>query len=80
VNILNKSRAVELAPDRIRVCGLCPVMGEIGLLETFMGMPDTPENRAKFIPAARSAASRGRTTSRTRPFTSPPTRRPPSPA
>ncbi len=24
-------------------------MGETGLLENFMGMPDTPENRAKFI-------------------------------
>jgi 3-oxoacyl-[acyl-carrier protein] reductase len=49
VNILTKSLAVELAPDGIRVCGLCPVMGETGLLETFMGMKDTPENRAKFI-------------------------------
>lgn len=49
VNILTKSLAVELAPDGIRVCGLCPVMGETALLETFMGMPDTPENRAKFV-------------------------------
>jgi 3-oxoacyl-[acyl-carrier protein] reductase len=24
-------------------------MGETGLLEAFMGMPDTPENRARFI-------------------------------
>jgi len=24
-------------------------MGETGLLEAFMGVPDTPENRAKFI-------------------------------
>jgi 3-oxoacyl-[acyl-carrier protein] reductase len=24
-------------------------MGETALLETFMGMPDTPENRAKFV-------------------------------
>ena len=24
-------------------------MGETGLLETFMGVPDTPENREKFI-------------------------------
>jgi 3-oxoacyl-[acyl-carrier protein] reductase len=24
-------------------------MGATALLETFMGMPDTPENRAKFI-------------------------------
>ena len=48
-NLLTKSMAVELAPDRIRVCGLAPVMGETALLETFMGVPDTPENRAKFV-------------------------------
>ncbi|XWN32300.1 MAG: SDR family oxidoreductase [Devosia sp.] len=49
VNILTKSLAVELAPSNIRVCGIAPVMGETALLETFMGMPDTPENRKKFI-------------------------------
>lgn len=49
VNLLSKSMAVELAPDRIRVNVLCPVMGATGLLGDFMGMPDTPENRAKFI-------------------------------
>jgi 3-oxoacyl-[acyl-carrier protein] reductase len=49
VNLMSKSLAVELAPWNIRVNALCPVMGETGLLETFMGMPDTPENRAKFI-------------------------------
>ncbi len=48
-NLLSKSMAVELAPDRIRVCGLAPVMGETALLESFMGVPDTPENRAKFV-------------------------------
>ncbi len=47
-NILTKSMAVELAPEKIRVNAICPVIGETGLLETFMGMPDTPENRAKF--------------------------------
>ncbi len=46
---LTKSMAVELAPDRIRVNALNPVMGETGMLERFMGMPDTPENRAKFL-------------------------------
>lgn len=47
-NNLSKSLAVELAPDRIRVCAIAPVMGETALLEAFMGMPDTPENRRKF--------------------------------
>jgi len=49
VNLLTKSLAVELAPDRIRVNAICPVMGPTGMLEQFMGMPDTPENRARFI-------------------------------
>ena len=49
VNLLSKSMAVELAPDRIRVNAICPVMGETGLLEHFMGVPDTPENRARFV-------------------------------
>jgi len=41
--------AVELAPDRIRVNAVAPVMGESAMLERFMGLPDTPENRAKFV-------------------------------
>jgi len=49
VNILSQSMAVELASDNIRVNAICPVMGETGLLEEFMGVPDTPENRAKFV-------------------------------
>ena len=49
VNLLSKSMAVELGPDGIRVNAICPVIGETGLLEKFMGVPDTPENRAKFI-------------------------------
>lgn len=49
VSLMSKSLAVELAPWRIRVNALCPVMGETGLLETFMGAPDTPENRARFV-------------------------------
>lgn len=48
-NMLSKSMAVELAPWKIRVNAICPVMGATGLLESFMGMPDTPDNRAKFI-------------------------------
>ncbi len=47
--VLSKSMAAELAPDGIRVCCLNPVMGETALLETFMGLEDTPENRARFV-------------------------------
>jgi 3-oxoacyl-[acyl-carrier protein] reductase len=46
---LTKSLAVELAPKRIRVTAINPVMGETGLLTQFMGLPDTPDNRAKFL-------------------------------
>jgi 3-oxoacyl-[acyl-carrier protein] reductase len=49
VNLMSKSLAVELGPDNIRVNAICPVMGVTGLLESFMGMPDTPENRKKFL-------------------------------
>jgi 3-oxoacyl-[acyl-carrier protein] reductase len=49
VNLLSRSMAVELAADRIRVNCIAPVIGETGLLEAFMGAPDTPENRARFI-------------------------------
>jgi 3-oxoacyl-[acyl-carrier protein] reductase len=49
VNLSSKSLAVELAPLKIEVNCVAPVMGETGLLEAFMGVPDTPENRARFI-------------------------------
>ncbi|HSQ80327.1 MAG TPA: SDR family oxidoreductase [Casimicrobiaceae bacterium] len=49
VNLLSKSMAVELGPDNIRVNAICPVMGATGMLELFMGVPDTPENRARYI-------------------------------
>jgi 3-oxoacyl-[acyl-carrier protein] reductase len=49
VNLLSKSMAAELGPDGIRVNAICPVIGETGLLEKFMGAPDTPDNRARFI-------------------------------
>jgi 3-oxoacyl-[acyl-carrier protein] reductase len=48
VHTLSKSMAVELAPDRIRVCALAPVAGETPLLATFMG-EDTPQKREQFI-------------------------------
>ncbi len=47
VNLLSKSMAAELGPDQIRVNAICPVMGATGLIEQFLGVPDTPENRAK---------------------------------
>ncbi|MGQ0674178.1 MAG: glucose 1-dehydrogenase [Hyphomicrobium sp.] len=46
---LTKSMAVELAPKNIRVNAINPVIGETGMIEQFMGLPDTPENRAKFL-------------------------------
>lgn len=49
VNLLSKSMAAELGPDGIRVNAICPVMGETGLLDKFMGVPDSPENRQRFI-------------------------------
>jgi 3-oxoacyl-[acyl-carrier protein] reductase len=49
VIVTSRSMAAELGPDRIRVNCVNPVIGETGLLEEFMGMPDTPENRKKFL-------------------------------
>ena len=49
VNVITQSMALELAPEGIRVNAICPVIGDTGLLQRFMGMPDTPENRRKFI-------------------------------
>jgi 3-oxoacyl-[acyl-carrier protein] reductase len=49
VNLVSKSLAVELAPWKIRVNALCPVMGVTGMLGDFMGVEDTPENRARFL-------------------------------
>ena len=49
VNTLTKSLSAELAPKKIRVNAINPVIGETGMLESFMGRPDTPENREKFV-------------------------------
>lgn len=46
---LTKSMAAELAHKKIRVNAINPVIGETGMLEQFMGVPDTPENRARFL-------------------------------
>ena len=56
VNTLSKSLAVELAPWKIRVNAICPVMSVTGMFQDFIGGEDTPETRAKFlatIPAGR---------------------------
>jgi 3-oxoacyl-[acyl-carrier protein] reductase len=47
VNLASKSMAVELAPDKIRVCAIAPTIGETALLASFMG-GDSDELRAKF--------------------------------
>ena len=47
VHIATKSLAVELAPDKIRVCALAPTIGETALLPTFMG-GDSAALREKF--------------------------------
>ena len=47
--VISRSMAAELGPDRIRVNVVNPVIGETAMLPDFMGMPDTPENRKKFL-------------------------------
>lgn len=49
VIITSKSMAAELGPENIRVNCVNPVISATGLITEFMGMPDTPENRKKFI-------------------------------
>jgi len=48
VHLLTKGMAVELAPDKIRVNALAPVIGDTPLLPSFLGS-DSPEIRAKFL-------------------------------
>jgi 3-oxoacyl-[acyl-carrier protein] reductase len=49
VNTMTQCMAIELAPDRIRVNAICPVLGATALMEAFMGQPDNPEVRQKFM-------------------------------
>ena len=49
VKVMTKSMAVELAPDGIRVNLIAPVMSPTGLLQDFMGVADSKENRARFV-------------------------------
>lgn len=46
---LTKSMAAELAPDRIRVNAINPVMGETGMLGNLLPGEDSAEVRAKII-------------------------------
>jgi 3-oxoacyl-[acyl-carrier protein] reductase len=48
VHLLSKTMALELAPDKIRVCTIAPVASDTPLLPTFLG-EDTPERRQAFI-------------------------------
>ncbi len=47
--LLTRSMAAELAPDRIRVNAINPVMGETGLLKDFLPGEDSAETRQKVI-------------------------------
>jgi 3-oxoacyl-[acyl-carrier protein] reductase len=47
VHILTKTLAVELAPDKIRVCAIAPVATDTPLLPSFLG--PAPGQREKFI-------------------------------
>ena len=46
---LTKGLGLELARDHVRINAVCPMIGETAMLEQFMGMPDTSENRQRFL-------------------------------
>lgn len=46
---LSRTLALELAPDRIRVNGICPVAGETAMLADFLGDGDEREARERFV-------------------------------
>lgn len=46
---LTRSMALELAPDRIRVCAVNPVMGETGLFSEFLPGEDSDATRTKVL-------------------------------
>jgi 3-oxoacyl-[acyl-carrier protein] reductase len=56
VHILTKSLAVELAPDRIRVCAIAPVATDTPLLPSFLGpAPGMRETFEATVPLGRLA-------------------------
>ncbi|RAL01871.1 short chain dehydrogenase [Aspergillus ibericus CBS 121593] len=49
VSNATKGLAAEYGPHNIRVNSVCPLLSATPLFSMFTGMPDTPENREKFI-------------------------------
>ncbi|TEA11407.1 4-formylbenzenesulfonate dehydrogenase TsaC1/TsaC2 [Colletotrichum sidae] len=49
VSTATKALAAEYGPQKIRVNSICPLLTSTGLFESFAGVPDTPENRLKFL-------------------------------
>ena len=46
---MTKALALEVASEKIRVNGLCPVAGETPMLKDFLGTDNPEENHKKFI-------------------------------
>jgi NAD(P)-dependent dehydrogenase (short-subunit alcohol dehydrogenase family) len=46
---MTRGLALECARDGIRINAVNPMIGETPMLGDFMGMPDTPENRERFL-------------------------------
>jgi len=58
VNTITQGLAAEYGPSGIRVNSVCPLRSATALLEMFSGVPDTPEERARFaesVPLRRMA-------------------------
>ena len=46
---MTKGLSLELAPDKIRVNGLCPVAGDTAMLDDFLGDGPKEESYARFV-------------------------------
>ncbi|KAM5349152.1 hypothetical protein ACJ41O_008975 [Fusarium nematophilum] len=49
VSNVTKGLAQEFGHHKIRVNSICPLLSGTGLFEAFTGVPDSPENRDKFL-------------------------------